>query len=374
MSALMSEPLATTGPVGAMPHLLGLDRAGLVALLREWGESPFRASQILQWLHQRQVDDFAAMSNISKALRARLMAETCWDEPEVIADQLARDGTRKWLLRLPDGNAIETVFIPEEDRGTLCISSQVGCSLACSFCATGAQGLNRNLSSHEIVAQLRVARRHLGLDAITNVVFMGMGEPLLNLKQVIPVIRLLLDDFAYGLSSRRVTVSTAGVLPGLEQLGRETPVNLAISLHASRNDLRDELVPINRHYPLAQLMAACRSYPLPPRRRITFEYVMLDGVNDSDADARALVRLLRGLPALVNLIPFNPFPGSPYRRSSLARIDAFREIVLSAGIMTVTRRPRGDDIAAACGQLAGQVHAGRRALVPMPGRRVELRP
>ncbi|MGC9239117.1 MAG: 23S rRNA (adenine(2503)-C(2))-methyltransferase RlmN [Acidithiobacillus sp.] len=370
----MSESRLAAAPRADLPHLLGLDRSGLTALLQQWGESPFRASQVLQWVHQRQVDDVAYMSNISKTLRARLLAETRWDEPEVIADQLAQDGTRKWLLRLPDGNAIETVFIPEEDRGTLCISSQVGCSLACSFCATGAQGLNRNLASHEIIAQLRVARRHLGLDAITNVVFMGMGEPLLNLKQVIPVIRLLLDDFAYGLSARRVTVSTAGVLPGLEQLGRETPVNLAISLHASRDALRDELVPINRHYPLAELMTACRHYPLPPRRRITFEYVMLDGINDGDGDARALVRLLQGLPALVNLIPFNPFPGSPYRRSSTARIDAFREIVLRAGIMTVTRRPRGDDIAAACGQLAGQVRDGRRALVRMPAPSPELRP
>jgi len=370
VSASVSVPSAAQA--SDLPHLLGLDRSGLTALLQGWGESPYRASQILQWVHQRQVDDAVSMSNIGKALRARLMAETRWDELPVIADQKARDGTRKWLLGLPDGNAIETVFIPEEDRGTLCVSSQVGCSLACSFCATGAQGLNRNLLSHEIIAQLRVARRHLGLDAVTNVVFMGMGEPLLNLKQVIPAIRLLLDDFAYGLSARRVTVSTAGVLPGLAQLGRETPVNLAISLHASRDALRDELVPINRHYPLAELMAACRRYPLPPRRRITFEYVMLDGINDSDADARALVRLLRGLPALVNLIPFNPFPGNAYRRSSPERIDAFREIVLGAGIMTVTRRPRGDDIAAACGQLAGQVRDGRRALAPVPAFPLEL--
>ncbi|WP_308388581.1 23S rRNA (adenine(2503)-C(2))-methyltransferase RlmN [Acidithiobacillus sp. AMEEHan] len=348
--------------VADRPNLLGLDRAGLEALFAAWGEPRFRAAQVLQWLHARQVSDFGQMSNVSKKLRARL-EDTCETaEFEVLREQHAVDGTRKWLLGLADGNAIETVFIPEEERGTLCISSQVGCSLACSFCATGAQGLNRNLETHEIIAQIRVARRVLGLDAISNVVFMGMGEPLLNLKQVLPAIRLLLDDYGYGLSSRRVTVSTAGVLPGLAQLGRESPVNLAISLHATRDDIRDELVPINRHYPLAELLAACRAYPLPPRRRITFEYVMLEGVNDQDQHARELVRLLTGMPALVNLIPFNPFPETRYRRSSQSRIDAFREIVLRAGLMTVTRKTRGDDIAAACGQLAGQVQQGRRSV------------
>ena len=219
------------------PHLLGLDRQSLAELLRSWGESPFRANQILQWLHTRQVTDFAAMTNISKALRARLAAETCINEPEIIADQLAADRTRKWLLGLLDGNAIETVFIPEEDRGTLCISSQVGCSLACSFCATGAQGLSRNLETHEIIAQVRVARRFLGLDAITNIVFMGMGEPLLNLRQVLPALDLLRDDYAYGFGARRITVSTAGVVPGMDRLGTESPVNLAISLHASKPPL-----------------------------------------------------------------------------------------------------------------------------------------
>ena len=344
------------------PKLLGLDRSGLESLLVEWGEPRFRAAQILQWLHARQIHEFAQMSNISKALRARLEQDCDLAEPEIVREQQAADGTRKWLLALPDGNAIETVFIPEEDRGTLCISSQVGCSLACSFCATGAQGLSRNLETHEIIAQIRVARRALGLEAISNVVFMGMGEPLLNLKQVLPAIRLLLDDFAYGLSARRVTVSTAGVVPGLAQLGRESPVNLAISLHATRDEIRDELVPINRHYPLAELLAACRAYPLPPRRRITFEYVMLEGINDQDQHARELVRLLAGMPALVNLIPFNPFPQARYRRSGNARIDAFRDIVLRAGLMTVTRRTRGDDIAAACGQLAGQVREGRSSV------------
>ncbi len=349
-----------------LPHLLGLDRAGLESLLDGWGESRFRAAQILQWIHARQVVDPAEMTNIGKGLRARLLAETSLQEPEIVADHLAGDGTRKWVLGLPDGNAIETVFIPEEDRGTLCVSSQVGCSLACSFCATGAQGLSRNLETHEIVSQIRIARRHLGLDAISNVVFMGMGEPLLNLRQVLPAIRLLLDDFAYGLSARRVTVSTAGVLPGLAQLGRETPVNLAISLHATRDEIRNELVPVNRHYPIAELLAACRAYPLPPRRRITFEYVMLDGINDADVHARELVRILQGIPALVNLIPFNPFQGAGYRRSSPVRIDAFRNIVLGSGMMTVTRKTRGEDIAAACGQLAGQVQNGRRSLPLRP--------
>lgn len=344
------------------PHLLGLDRQSLAALLAEWGESPFRANQILQWIHGRQVGDFAAMSNISKTLRARLQDDTQYAEPEVIADQLAADGTRKWLLGLPDGNAIETVFIPEEDRGTLCVSSQVGCSLACSFCATGAQGLSRNLETHEIIAQIRTARRLLGLEAITNLVFMGMGEPMLNLRHVLPALNLLRDDYAYGFGPKRITVSTAGVIPGMDRLGAESPVNLAISLHASRDEIRDVLVPVNRHYPLAELLDACRRYPLLPRRRITFEYVMLDGVNDSDADARALLRILSGIPAMVNLIPFNTFPGSDYRRSPQKRIDAFRDIVLRGDVMTVTRRPRGDDIAAACGQLAGQVHNGRRSI------------
>jgi len=353
---------AIDNPAIGRPKLLGLDRMGLEGLLMEWGEPRFRAAQILQWLHTRQVTDFSLMSNISKSLRARLASDVDLSEPTVLRAQQAADGTRKWLLGLEDGNAIETVFIPEDDRGTLCISSQVGCSLACSFCATGAQGLNRNLQTHEIIAQVRIARQELGLDAISNVVFMGMGEPLLNLKQVLPAIRLLLDDFAYGLSSRRVTVSTAGVLPGLAQLGKESPVNLAISLHATQNAIRDELVPINRHYPLAELLNACRQYPLPPRRRITFEYVMLDGINDQDQHARELVRLLQGIPALVNLIPFNPFPQTKYRRSSPARIDAFREIILRAGLMTVTRKTRGEDIDAACGQLAGQVRAGRSSI------------
>ncbi len=344
------------------PHLLGLGRQSLAKLLRTWGESPFRANQILQWLHTRQVTDFAAMTNISKALRARLATETRIDAPEIIADQTAADRTRKWLLRLPDGNAIETVFIPGEDRGTLCISSQVGCSLACSFCATGAQGLSRNLETHEIIAQVRVARDFLGLDAITNIVFMGMGEPMLNLREVLPALDLLRDDYAYGFGARRITVSTAGVVPGMDRLGAESPVNLAISLHASRDEIRDILVPVNRHYPLAELLAACRRYPLPPRRRITFEYVMLEGVNDADSHARELLRLLRDIPAMVNLIPFNPFPGSDYKRSPQVRIDAFRDIILRGDIMTVTRRPRGDDIAAACGQLAGQVRDGRRRI------------
>ncbi len=357
----MSAEAAVVIPA-QQPHLLGLNQQSLAALLTEWGESPFRAKQVLQWIHGRQVADFAEMSNISKSLRARLAEQTLYAEPEILADQLAADGTRKWLLGLPDGNAIETVFIPEEDRGTLCISSQVGCSLACSFCATGAQGLSRNLETHEIIAQIRIARQKLGLDAITNIVFMGMGEPLLNLRHLFPALDLLRDDFAYGFGPKRITVSTAGVVPGLDRLGAESPVNLAISLHASRDEVRDILVPINRHYPLAELLEACRRYPLLPRRRITFEYVMLDGVNDSDTDARALLRILSGIPAMVNLIPFNPFPGSDYQRSPQKRIDAFRDIVMRGDVMTVTRRPRGDDIAAACGQLAGQVRDGRRSI------------
>jgi 23S rRNA (adenine2503-C2)-methyltransferase len=326
------------------------------------GEKAFRASQLLQWIHQRSTLDFEAMSNLSKPLRAWLVAHAEVRLPAIAREQASHDGTVKWLLGLEDGNAIETVFIPEADRGTLCISSQVGCALNCSFCSTARQGYNRNLSSGEIIAQVFVARRALlarglGERPITNVVFMGMGEPMLNFDAVVPAIRLLLDDHAYGLSKRRVTVSTAGVIPALDRLREECPVSLAVSLHAPNDALRNELVPLNRKYPLAELLAACRRYvDRQPRRRVTFEYVMLAGINDGPAEARALVRLLSDVPSKVNLIPFNPFPGVHYRTSDPAVIDRFRDVLMRAGIMTVTRKTRGDDIAAACGQLAGQVN------------------
>ena len=352
-----ADGIAVTGKVNP----LDFDRRGAEEFLAALGEKPWRASQLIQWIHQRGVLDFDAMTDLAKSLRSRL-AQMCGPElPAVATMQASRDGTVKWLLRLADGNGIETVFIPEDDRGTLCISSQVGCTLNCSFCSTARQGYNRNLSTGEILSQIFIARRDLaarglGERPITNVVLMGMGEPLLNFDNVTRAIDVMLDDHAYGLSKRRVTLSTAGVVPMLDRLREVAPVSLAVSLHATNDALRDELVPINRKYPLAELLDACRRYvDRQPRRRITFEYVMLDGVNDSLADARALVRLLRNVPSKVNLIPFNPFPDSGYRTSSQQAIDRFRDVVMAAGIVTVTRRTRGDDIDAACGQLAGKV-------------------
>jgi 23S rRNA (adenine2503-C2)-methyltransferase len=301
------------------------------------------------------------MTNLGKELRARLRDTAEIRVPEIIQDQIAADGTRKWLLRLNDGNAIETVFIPEEDRGTLCVSSQVGCTLNCSFCSTGHQGFNRSLAVAEIISQLLVANRALGRDPkgdriITNVVLMGMGEPLLNFDNVLPAMRLMLDDYAYGLSRRRVTLSTAGVVPMLERLREECPVSLAVSLHAPNDALRDQLVPLNKKYPIQELLEACRRYCADsPRSRVTFEYVMLEGINDSIEHAHELARILSDVPSKVNLIPFNPFPQTQYRRSSKQAIDRFRDVLIAAGLTTITRKTRGDDIDAACGQLAGRV-------------------
>ena len=342
-------------------NLLNLDRAAMQEFFAGIGEKPFRATQVIQWIHQYGVDDFDAMTNLSKELRARLKEIADIRVPEIIQDQTAADGTRKWLLRLDDGNAVETVFIPEEDRGTLCVSSQVGCTLNCSFCSTGHQGFNRSLATAEIIAQVLVANRALGRDPkgeriITNVVLMGMGEPLLNFDNVLPAMRLMLDDYAYGLSRRRVTLSTAGVVPGLSRLREECPVSLAVSLHAPNDALRDQLVPLNKKYPIRELLEACRNYCADsPRSRVTFEYVMLDGVNDSVAHAHELVALLRDVPSKINLIPFNPFPQTSYRRSPREVIDRFREVLIAAGMTTITRKTRGDDIDAACGQLAGRV-------------------
>lgn len=353
-------------------NLLKLDRAGLEAFVVGLGEKPFRAVQILQWIHQFGADRFDSMTNLSMALRSRLEETAVIHAPRIINDATAADGTRKWLLQLPDENCIETVFIPEENRGTLCVSSQVGCTLNCSFCATGQQGFNRNLSLGEIISQLWLANRLLrgnpkGERVITNVVFMGMGEPLLNFDVVVGAIRLMHDDLCYGLSRRRITVSTAGLVPKLDDLRAACPVSLAVSLHAPNDALRDELVPLNRKYPIRVLLDACRRYLAgEPRRRITFEYVMLAGVNDSETQARELVAVLEGVPAKVNLIPFNSFPDTRYRRSDRAVIDRFRDIVMRAGLMTVTRKTRGEGIDAACGQLAGRVHdrTRRRHRVP----------
>lgn len=359
----------------ARTNLLGMTRQQLEGFFAGMGEKPFRAVQVMKWIHQHGVADFGAMTDLSRALRERLAAIAEVRAPEVVYDQAADDGTHKWLLRLDDGNCIETVFIPEKDRGTLCVSSQVGCALDCTFCSTARQGFNRNLTRAEIIGQLWLANRRLtpgpAVDGkapqrvVSNVVLMGMGEPLLNFDAVVDAMRLMLDDNAYGLSKRRVTLSTSGIVPAMDRLKDTLDVALAVSLHAPNDALRDELVPINRKYPIAELLAACRRYVREGRhhQRITFEYVMLDGVNDTPAHARELIRLLRDVPCKVNLIPFNPFPETRYRRSSEAAIARFQDMLAQAGYTTITRRTRGDDIDAACGQLVGRVaDRSRRAL------------
>lgn len=342
-------------------NLLDFDAAGLTDYFAEHGEKPFRARQVLRWMHRLGQDDFDAMTDIAKSLREKLRGMATVTPPTISSDKLSDDGTRKFLFDVGGGNAVETVYIPEDDRGTLCISTQAGCALDCSFCSTGKQGFNRNLTVAEIVGQLWQANRALGADPasdriISNVVMMGMGEPLANFENTVTALRLMLDDNAYGLSRRRVTVSTSGLVPAMDRLRDECPVALAVSLHAPNDKLRDELVPINRKYPLLELMAACNRYlEKAPRDFVTFEYVMLDGVNDSDAHAHELLALTRSVSCKFNLIPFNPFPGSPYRRSSASRIRRFAELLIGAGVVTTTRKTRGDDIDAACGQLAGQV-------------------
>lgn len=343
-------------------NLLGLDRASMQAFFTSIGEKSWRADQILKWVHFNGVTDFQLMTNISKDLRNKLAEIAEVTAPEVIYEKAAEDGTYKWLLRLYDGNCIETVYIPEKTRGTLCISSQVGCILNCDFCSTGKQGFSRNLTTAEIISQLWIAVRKLSKEnglhdhSVTNVVMMGMGEPLLNLDNVLPALTLMLDDFAYGLSKRRVTVSTSGVLPALVELQKVSDVALAVSLHAPNDELRNKLVPLNKKYPLKDLMAVCRTYfKNEPRRSITMEYVMLKGINDKPEHARQLIRILNGVQAKMNLIPFNPFPNTDYERSDPDTIMAFREILMRGGLNTTVRRTRGDDIDAACGQLVGQV-------------------
>ncbi len=342
-------------------NLLGLPQPRLEAFFTALGEKPYRARQVMQWIYGRGVDRFADMTDISRALRARLELLAEVRLPPVISERTSTDGTVKWLFASGGGQAVETVFIPEPGRGTLCISSQVGCALDCAFCATGAQGFNRNLAAAEIVGQVYHANRVLprranGDPAVTNVVFMGMGEPLANYRNLLPVLELLVSELGYGLSRRRVTVSTSGLVPQIERLGRECNVSLAVSLHAPENALRDRLVPINRVHPLEELLDACWRYAaLRSGRFITFEYVMLDGVNDAPEQASRLAALLRDRPAKVNLIPFNPFPGSAFRRSAPASIDRFQARLREAGLVTTIRKTRGDDIDAACGQLAGKV-------------------
>lgn len=342
-------------------NLLDLSREQLRRFVEDLGEQPFRATQLVRWLHRHTCADFAEMTDLGKALRAQLAQRAAIAAPRLVRAERAQDGTRKWLLQVDEHNCIETVFIPEEDRGTLCVSSQAGCALDCSFCATGYQGFSRNLSLAEIIGQLWLARRLLaqegaGAPEITNVVFMGMGEPLLNFEPVVAAIELMLDDHAYALSKRRVTLSTAGLVPMIDKLRDRCQVSLAVSLHAPTDELRDTLVPLNRKYPIGELLAACRRYVTgAPRRRVTFEYVMLAGVNDSVQQAAALTRLLADVPSKVNLIPFNSFAFTRYTCSDEATIDHFREVLLRAGLMAVTRKTRGADIAAACGQLAGRV-------------------
>ena len=354
--------------------LLGLDLGGLEHFFAARGEKPFRARQVQRWIHQLGEADFARMSDLAKALRDKLAQIACVSAPQIVGDETTADGTRKWLVKVDGANAVESVFIPETGRATLCVSSQAGCVLDCSFCATGKQGFNRNLTSAEIVGQLWLANQILKVQrrtdrVISNVVFMGMGEPMLNLDHVIPALRLMLDDNAYGLSRRRVTVSTSGVVPGMDRLRDECPVALAVSLHAANDALRDQLVPLNRKYPLRELIAACNRYlERAPRDFITFEYVMLEGVNDGEAHAREAAALAGAVRCKYNLIPFNPFTGVDYKRSSPERIRRFAEILQRAGLTVTTRKTRGEPIAAACGQLAGDVEDRTRR-----SRRVKLK-
>ena len=353
--------VATPEPGTPRVNLLGLARAELEAFVAGLGSQPFRARQLMNWLYKRGCGDFAAMSDLARDFRAQLAARAEVRTPEVVTAQQASDGTRKWLLRADASQAFEMVFIPEAERGTLCISSQVGCAMNCGFCSTAQQGFNRNLTAAEIVGQVWLAKQELGeapgTDRIvTNVVLMGMGEPLANFRNVVPALRILLDDLGFDLSRRRVTLSTSGLVPQIYKLAEESNVALAVSLHAPDDELRSQLVPINRLHPIAELLEACWHYIDEQNgRSVTFEYVMLDGVNDSPAQARALARLLAGHPAKVNLIPFNPFPGTRYRRSPEAAVEAFRDLLIRGGVLATIRRTRGEDIDAACGQLVGRV-------------------
>jgi 23S rRNA (adenine2503-C2)-methyltransferase len=364
-------------------NLLDLDAAGLVAYCGSLGEKPFRAKQLQRWIHQFGAADFDGMTDLAKSLREKLKGRANLDMPAIASDHVSTDGTRKWLIDVGNGNAVETVFIPEEHRGTLCVSSQAGCAVNCRFCSTGKQGFSRNLSTAEIIGQLRMAEFALraargqesgvkGERVITNVVMMGMGEPMLNYDAVVPAMRLMLDDNAYGLSRRRVTLSTSGVVPMMDRLAADLPVALAVSLHAPNDALRDTLVPLNKKYPLRELMAACQRYlKVAPRDFITFEYCMLDQVNDSEAHARELLALTRDVPCKFNLIPFNPFPESGLTRSNNERIKRFAQVLMDANVVTTVRKTRGDDIDAACGQLAGAVQ-DRTRLAERTGRAAKV--
>ena len=354
--------LAQDTPASGKVNLMGFDRAAMEAYFVSIGEKAFRASQVMKWIHQTGASDFTQMTNLSKALRASLTETAEITLPEIISDNLSEDGTRKWLLKVPGKSAIEMVFIPEDKRGTLCVSSQVGCTLNCSFCATGKQGYNRDLTTAEIIGQVWLAKHMLAEQyqtddrIVSNVVMMGMGEPLMNFENVVSAMKIMQDDFCFGLSKRRITLSTAGVVPKIDELKEACPVSLAVSLHAPNDELRNVLVPLNKKYPIKELLAACNRYVADSARaRITFEYVMLQGVNDELEHAHQLAKLMKTVPGKVNLIPFNTFEGIDYDRSSNSRINRFRDILHESGVIVTVRRTRGDDIEAACGQLAGDV-------------------
>ncbi|WDU45780.1 23S rRNA (adenine(2503)-C(2))-methyltransferase RlmN [Taylorella equigenitalis] len=348
-------------------NLIGLDYTALTELVAKWGHKPFRAKQLMNWIHQKGESNFSNMTNLANDFRKNLAEFAEISVPKELTKQVSTDGTTKWLFDVQNNNAIETVFIPEDDRGTLCISSQAGCTVACRFCSTGHQGFNRNLTTSEIIGQVWLARKEIlnsstdiqklpGDRVISNVVFMGMGEPLLNYDQVLPAVKMLVDQNAYGLSRRRVTVSTSGVIPFMDKLSQDCPVALAVSLHAPNDALRNQLIPLNKKYPLKELIDACNRYiEFAPRDFITFEYIMLEDVNDTDIHANQLIEICREVKSKVNLIPFNPFPESGLKRSSSQRVKAFSAILNDAGIVATTRKTRGDDIDAACGQLAGDI-------------------
>ena len=364
-------------------NLLDLDAEGIRAWCASIGQKPFRATQLARWIHRYCCDDFDAMTNLAKEFRARLKDLAYIKAPSIIREHKSADGTRKWLFDVGNGNAVEAVFIPEDDRGTLCISTQAGCAMGCLFCSTGKQGFNRNLTTGEIVGQLWTAERELRREAgitapndrvISNVVLMGMGEPLQNLDNVIPALRIFLDDNGYGLSRRRVTVSTSGLVRQMDKLGEAVPVALAVSLHAPDDALRDKLMPVNKKHPLEELLAACRRYlKVAPRDFITFEYLLLGGINDAPEQARALVKLVKTVPSKFNLIPFNPFPDSDLKQPEREKVLAFAKILNDAGIVTTVRKTRGDDIAAACGQLAGEVRDRTRRAIRLVQQKEEAR-
>ncbi|WP_242512408.1 23S rRNA (adenine(2503)-C(2))-methyltransferase RlmN [Pseudolysobacter antarcticus] len=350
-----------TTAIQPVTNLFDLDRAGLEAFFIGLGEKKFRAQQVMKWMYHQQVIDFEQMTDLGKSLRDKLNTHAELRLPKILHEQQSSDGTCKWVLELEGGNAVETVFIPEANRGTLCVSSQIGCGLNCSFCSTGTQGFNRDLTTAEVIGQVWIAAnslgsKHRGARRITNVVMMGMGEPLLNFDNVVPAMSLMRDDYGFGLASRRVTLSTAGLVPMIDRLNAESDVALAVSLHAPDDELRTQLVPLNKKYPIAELMAACQRYAArKAKTQITFEYTLMKGINDKPEQARALVKLLRRVPSKLNLIPFNPFPGTKYERSEPMVIATFQKIVMDGGLIATVRRTRGDDIDAACGQLVGKV-------------------